>query len=96
MSITANMTKSEIIDFLENKLQIELKPEFNEKELDGEALLLLRIIDIKPKELGVQKNIINVFLIIVQANVKFFNLKTVFGYFPVFITNFSRGISFVL
>ena len=54
MSITANMTELEIIEYLKIKLKIELKPEFKEKELDEEALLLLRICDIKPKDLGVE------------------------------------------
>lgn len=54
MSITVDMTKEEIFEYLKNKFKIELKQEFKKKEFDGESLVLLRIIDLKPKEIGIE------------------------------------------
>ena len=52
MSITANMTKTDIIEFLKNNLNLNITQQFIEKELDGEALLLLKIINIRASDLG--------------------------------------------
>ena len=52
MSVTANMTKNDIIEFLKNNLNLNITQQFIEKELDGEAVLLLRIINIRASDLG--------------------------------------------
>ena len=53
-AITVNETEAEVIDYLKNKLNIEFNSKFQEQKLDGEAILLLQLIDIKPEELGLK------------------------------------------
>ena len=45
MSITVNMTTSEVIEYLKSKIKIDVTPKFIENEFDGEALILLQVIE---------------------------------------------------